>query len=240
MPVAATDAPSSPPVSTLVVDDLSRRFGRRWALARVSLTVPAGGGLLLLGANGSGKTTLLRTLATALRPHRGSASLGGRDLWEDRRALRPRIALLTHAPGLYADLSAAENLRAWAAMGGHAVDAAARLAEVGLTDAADRVVRTFSAGMVRRLALARILLKSPDLVLLDEPFSALDPEGRAVVAKAAQAVRARGATLVLSTHHAPLAASLCDQAIRLHEGQIVWRGAPDDPQAAVPADGALV
>jgi len=189
--------------------------------------------LLLVGANGSGKTTLLRTLATALKPHHGRATLGGLDLWTERHDVRPRIALLTHAPGLYADLTARENLRAWAAMGGLDADVDTLLRQVGLADAARRVVRTFSAGMVRRLALARILLKTPDLVLLDEPFSALDPEGRQVVADAVTDLRDRGATLVLSTHHAPYAAALCDQAIRLDAGQIVWRGAPTDPAASV-------
>lgn len=217
----------------LRVDDLSRHFGRRWALARVSFDVPAGGAMLLVGANGSGKTTLLRTLATALAPHHGTATLGGRDLWAERRALRPRIGLLTHASGLYADLTGRENLHTWAALLGEPPDLDALLDRVGLLSDADRAVRTYSAGMTRRLSLARLLLKTPDLTLLDEPFSALDPVGRDLVVQTVRALRARGTTLLLSTHHAGLAEGLCDEAIKLDHGQIVWRGSPSSPQATV-------
>lgn len=200
---------------------------------RVSFEVDAGGALMLVGANGSGKTTLLRCLATALRPHDGTIRVDGRPLWDNRHALRPRIAMLGHAPALYADLSASENLRAWASMGGHRADVPALLARVGLTDTGTRPVRAFSAGMTRRLALARLLIKSPSLLLLDEPFSALDPPGRAVVADVVRALRAGGTTVVLTTHHPAIAAPLCDQAIRLDAGRVAWRGAPTDPAAVV-------
>ena len=210
----------------LEVQRLSRRFGRRWALARVSLELSAGGGLLLTGHNGSGKTTLLRVLATVLRPHEGTIRLDGVDLWKGRRALRERIAFLSHETRLYDDLSATDNLRVWASLGGHAVEPAALLARVALPTDRREPVRTFSAGMRRRLALAVALLKQPDILLLDEPFSALDPEGRALVADLLGEIRAGGTAIVLATHLPQEAEALCDHAVHLDAGRVVWRGAP--------------
>lgn len=210
--------------SGLHIDQLSRRFGPRWVLVRVTVQVPPGGGLLLLGPNGSGKTTLLRCLATALKPHLGTATFDGQDLWAQRRELRSDIALLSHDNRLYDDLSARQNLTAWARMGAYDIDADALLERVGLQDTGLRPVRAFSAGMRRRLALARALIKRPRLVLFDEPFSALDPQGRALVHEVLAELQQGGATLVLSTHHAQLGATHCEQAVRLDGGQIVWRG----------------
>lgn len=213
----------------LVVQDLSRRFGPRWVLVRVSVNVSPGEGLLLLGHNGSGKTTLLRCLATALRPHDGAATWDGTPLWDGRDAVRPQIAFLSHASRLYDDLSARQNLSAWASMGRldpSGIDAA--LARVGLAGTGDRPSGAFSAGMKRRLALAMVLLKRPRLVLLDEPFTSLDVEGRALVHEIVDELRQGGATLVLSTHLAAEGARHCQQAIRLEAGKIVWRGAATD------------
>lgn len=221
---------------TLHVRGLARRFGPRWVLKRVSVEVPSGTSLMLLGANGSGKTTLLRCLATALRPHEGGATLGGRDLWADRGELRERIVLYSHASALYEDLTARENLLVWARMGGHAVDVDALLERVGITtathgDLANRPVRAFSAGMRRRVALARALLKKPWLALFDEPFTALDPDGRTMMADVIRELRASGCTLVLSTHLPHIAAPLCDTAIRLDGGAVTWRGHPSHAPA---------
>ena len=212
----------------LSVRGLARRFGPRWVLQRVSLEVPAGGALMLVGPNGSGKTTLLRCLATALKPHDGVATFEGHDLWTERRELRDHIALLSHATALYDDLSARENMVVWARMGGMTADVDALLARVGLPDTGTRPARAFSAGMRRRLALARALLKSPRLVLFDEPFTALDPVGRDMLGSVLRDIRATGATLVLSTHHPEIAGAYCDTAARLEDGKIVWRGLPAD------------
>jgi heme exporter protein A len=210
---------------------VSRRFGPRWVLTHVSLAVPRGSALLLLGPNGSGKTTLLRLLATALRPHAGVARFDGQDLWAERRALREHIALLSHDTRLYEDLTAADNVARWAAMGGYDADVNARLADVGLLEAARRPVRGFSAGMRRRLALALALLKRPRLVLFDEPFTALDPPGRARVHDALTRLKADGATLVVTTHVPGHAARLCDVAARLEGGRVAWQGDAADPEA---------
>ena len=136
------------------VTGIARRFGRRWAVARVDLCVPSGGAMMLTGANGSGKSTLLRCLATALRPHAGQATIGGRDLWRERAVLRPHIGYLAHQLHVWDDLSPTENLLAWARLGGLSADPAALLRRVGLEPGRRDPVRALSAGMKRRLALS--------------------------------------------------------------------------------------
>ena len=152
---------------TIELEGLARRFGPRWALARLTLTLQPGESLMLTGANGSGKSTLLRCLATALKPHEGLIRYDGRDLWQNRGELRPGIAYLAHQLHLYDDLSQRDNLEVWARMGGLKADADELLTRVGLDPKRSDPVRALSAGMKRRLALARILIKSPKLLLLD-------------------------------------------------------------------------
>jgi ABC-2 type transport system ATP-binding protein len=214
--------------SAVEVRGLARHFGRRWALAGLDVDVPRGGALMVTGRNGSGKTTLLRCLATVFRPHRGQVRLFGMDSHEARAALRPRIALLSHATRLYDDLDAGENLRIWGGFRGQAVDVPVALRQVGLDPRRHEPVRAYSAGMRRRLALALALMKRGELLLLDEPFSALDPSGRAIVGTVLRDERARGTTIVLATHLPAIAGPFCDAAIHLDAGQVVWRGAPKD------------
>lgn len=206
-------------------EQLCRRFGRRWAFARVDLTLEPGARLLVVGANGSGKTTLLRTLSTVLRPSQGSLRLFGVDPSRDPTSVRRRLALLSHHSGLYEDLSARDNLGVIARLGGHgAHDAAALLREVGLEDRHDPI-RAYSAGMRKRLQVATLLLQRPDLVLLDEPFAALDPAG---VDDVSALLRGLGATLVLTSHRIARAARLCDRALLLADGLPRWSGPADD------------
>jgi len=195
----------------LVIDDLARRFGGRWAVARVSLTVPRGTVMMLTGANGSGKTTLLRCLATALRPHHGRALFDGQDLWQRRASMRPRIAFLSHQLRLYDDLSARDNLGVWADLGGLRPDISALLTQVGLETHRPDPVRTFSA---------RMLLRQPDLVLMDEPFSAFDPPGQQLIRDVVRQAKQRGATVVITTHVPEIAQAVCDTRVHLDAGQI--------------------
>ena len=208
----------------LVVDDLARRFGRRWAVARVSIEVPPATVLMLTGANGSGKTTFLRCLATALRPHHGSVYLNGQNTWTERAETRAAIGFLSQQSRLYTDLSATDNLRMWAAMGGRTDNIEALLERVALPATRRDPVRTFSAGMKRRLSLARTLLGRPKLLLLDEPFSAFDPEGQDLVRSVVTEARQNGATVIITTHVPHLAAQVCDIAAHLNAGRIQWTG----------------
>jgi ABC-2 type transport system ATP-binding protein len=220
----------------IIARGLARRFGPRWALAGVDVSVPRGGGLMITGANGSGKTTLLRCLSTALAPHQGTLSILGVDPRTSPMAARDRLAFVSHAPRLYDDLSATQNLRVWASLGGFTVPIAEVLARVGLPPDRPEPVRAFSAGMRRRLAFAVALLKAPDVWLLDEPLAALDPEGRDRIARIVLAERARGATVVVATHHPAYTATWCDRAIHLEAGRVVWTGLPVDAPVVAGTD----
>lgn len=224
-----------PAPNHIEVRGLARRFGNRWAVAGVQFDVAAGSGLMVTGANGSGKTTLLRVLSTALRPNAGTVQVGGRDVWSNRAAIRQEIALVSHATRLYEDLSAADNLRAWASLGGFSVDIDAALRETGL-DPRPEPIRTYSAGMRRRLALALALSKRPRVVLLDEPFAALDPGGREMVASVVRRLKAESVTLVIATHLPDLTRPHCDRAIHLEQGRIRWAGVAADSPALDPVD----
>jgi heme exporter protein A len=217
-------------VAEIVLDDVSRRYGRRWALAHVGLTLRAGESWMLLGHNGSGKSTLIRCLASALRPHHGQIRFAGRDLWRDRAELREHIAVVGHHTCLYEDLSARENLAVWSRLAvRQTADLGSLLVRVGLDPSRRDPVRNFSAGMRRRVALARLLLKRPSLVLLDEPFTALDPAGRELLIGVIREIRAEtGCTLVLATHLPQVAKAAAEHAAILDSGKLVFQGPVTD------------
>ena len=205
---------------TLAVETsgLSRRYGRRWALADVSLEIPTGSVTMLAGRNGSGKSTLLRVLATALRPDHGEARVLGYDVRQARDAVRRKVALLAHQSFLYEALTARENLRVAASFLGR--DASSGLlARVGLESRADDPVASFSAGMRKRLSIARMLLKEPQLALFDEPFGELDPGGIEQMEGLIRELQERGSTVVLATHLIEQGRSLCTQRLHLSGGR---------------------
>lgn len=163
--------------------DLGRDYGDRSALAGVDLDLPAGASLAVLGPNGSGKSTLLRVLATLLRPSRGEVSVLGADLPRDAWKLRGKVGYLGHEPLLYEDLTGRENLEFQARLYGIPDDEAsgridADLERLGMRRRAEYRVSDYSAGMKQRIAICRAVLHRPSLLLLDEPDSNLDPEGR--------------------------------------------------------------
>ncbi|MGO8970545.1 MAG: heme ABC exporter ATP-binding protein CcmA [Myxococcaceae bacterium] len=206
--------------NALECHDVSKRYGQRWALARLSLVLPAGASLLLTGHNGSGKTTLLRLLATLFRPTTGQVLLFGQDAVAGRASLRPRIALLGHTTFLYEDLTARENCVLLTRLLGRPVGEVEGLLErTGLGQRADQPVRTFSAGMKKRLAIARLLLKQPALALLDEPFGELDPAGIAEMEEHIRGLTRAGTTVVLATHQVEHGQSLCTERLHLAAGR---------------------
>jgi heme exporter protein A len=217
----STPPPASP---AFELDDVSKRYGRRWALARLSFKLPAGSSLLLTGHNGSGKTTLLRLLSTAISPTAGKARILGLDCVADRDAVRRKVGLLSHASFLYEDLTAEQNLTVLARLLGVAEPtrvAAQLLEHVGLATRSVNPIRHFSAGMRKRLAIARLLMKKPAVALLDEPFGELDPKGIAqmegIIAELARA----GTTVVLATHLVEQGLSLCKARLHLENGRAI-------------------
>lgn len=206
---------------------ICRRYGRRWALVDVDLRVARGSALLVAGRNGSGKSTLLRVLATAIRADRGGGRVMGHDLREDAWGVRSCTALLSHASYLYDELTALENLRIAARfLGREAREAALMpvLEQVGLADRAHDPPATFSAGMRKRLALARVLLKDAALVLLDEPYGQLDPPGFRLVDGVVRALRARGSTVLIASHQLARSGELCERGLVLDRGRLAWEG----------------
>lgn len=221
------DQPLSTPSAAFSARDLCRRFGERWALAHLDLSAACGEVLLVAGPNGSGKTTLLRLLAGLLRPTFGELELFGKTLASDPFGWRRNVSLLSHASYLYEPLTALETVRLWARLLGRstaAADLRTRLAEVGLEDEGDTLVSGFSAGMQKRLSFARVRLEDSRLVLLDEPFAALDTAGQQLVADWIAADRKAGKTVVIASHNLERAARLADRAVLLSRGQKAWQG----------------
>lgn len=210
----------------VVVENLSRHYGRRRALAGVSLECRAGSITGLFGPNGAGKSTLLGVLSTLLKPGSGDVSygLGTARSWGD--VLRSRIGVLGHDLFLYGDLSARENLHFFGRMyglAGEALDArvGAALVSAALEGRADDRVAGFSRGMRQRLAVERALLHGPRLVLLDEPFTGLDDTSVERLAERLRGLRSTGTIVLMSTHDLDVAETIVDTAICLQGGRIV-------------------
>ncbi|HEY1286222.1 MAG TPA: heme ABC exporter ATP-binding protein CcmA [Solirubrobacterales bacterium] len=202
---------------------LRRDFGERAALAGIDVSLSGGESLVVLGPNGAGKTTLLRVLATLLRPTAGEVEVLGCRLPGDAWRARGRIGFLGHEPLLYRDLTGRENLRFHARLHGLGqgpteARISSLLAAIGMEHRADERVAELSAGMRQRLAICRCVLHEPELLLLDEPDSHLDAEGREL---AAELIGAGSGTRVLVTHDPERALPEADQVIHLGAGGMV-------------------
>ncbi len=199
----------------------------RWLLRDVSLSVPTGGALALIGANGAGKTTLLKAMLGTLRPHAGVVRLFGR-IAADPTA-RIDMGFMPERPPFPASLRAHEVMYQQAQLAGFTGDAAReeatdRLTQVGLATAQHQATRTFSKGMLQRLSLAQALVGQPRLLLLDEPMSGLDPEGRLLVRDLLLVQRSLGTTLLFSSHAMADVELLADKVVVMDEGRIIQQG----------------
>jgi len=208
----------------LTVEDVSRTFGRRRALSRITFRATRGAILGLLGPNGAGKSTLIALLATLLRPTGGSIRYGAHNASAHGAELRAAIGVLGHDLFLYPELTARENLAFFAGMYSAAdrdASAAAALEHAGLTDRGDDPVSSFSRGMRQRVALERALIHRPRLVLLDEPFTGLDDASAAALIARLRSLRDSGAIVILATHDLDLAEGLLDHAVFLRDGRMI-------------------
>jgi heme exporter protein A len=200
---------------------LLRRFGERIVLRDVSVRLPAGATLAVLGRNGTGKSTLLRILATLLRPHGGEVSVLGERLPRRAFAVRGQLGLLAHDPLLYRDLSGRENLSYHARLHGVGLDRVEELLDaVAMRGRADEPVRLLSRGMVQRLAVCRAVLHRPRLLLLDEPLANLDPAATGLVAPLIG--RESGTTRVLTSHDPRAALAEADLVLGLEDGRVAF------------------
>lgn len=214
--------------------DVEKWYGRQPAVRGIGFTLAAGEFLTVFGPNGAGKSTLLRMLAGALRPTRGEIRIGGELVEHGVHAWRGRIGVLSHQTFLYGRLTAAENLRFYGRLYGiEGVEAriAEMLREVGLTDRRDDQVQGFSRGMQQRLALARTLIHDPELVLLDEPYTGLDPHAARMLRGVLAQLRDGRRTVVLVTHNLTQGLELADRVVV----QVAGRWVSDEPRSAVDA-----
>ncbi len=202
-------------------DGLGKRFGIRWVLRGVTLEVRRGEAVALRGSNGSGKSTVLRILGTLLQPNAGAAKVNGLDVVSDASTARAHVGYLAHTPGLYDDLTARENLEFAADMLGLSNSAVeASLDRVGLAAMADSRVRGFSAGMQRRLALARLIMRGPKVLLLDEPYSNLDEAGIELMNEVIGDVIVSGGAALLALHELAPAKDIIGRTLTLVDGRI--------------------
>ena len=210
-------------------------YGPTPALRGVDLDVAWGEHLAVFGPNGSGKSTLIRVLATLTRPTGGGVRLGGTALHADPARVRSMVGVTTHRNLLYGALTVRENLQFYGRMYG-LTDVAGRIAEVAdglaLAHALDLRVRTLSNGMQRRAALARALLHSPPLLLLDEPDAGLDQEAQGLLAAILDAHRRAGGSAVVTTHNVEQGLAMADRAVILSRGRVAHQGRWDAADTA--------
>jgi ABC-type multidrug transport system ATPase subunit len=209
--------------TALSFTDVSRHYGRRRALDKVSLRCEAGEIVALLGPNGAGKSTLLAITATLLEPSSGTVHYGDHTARAGGARLRGLIGLLGHDLYVYPELSAAENLRFFGKLYGladveHRIDAA--LARAELVARRDEPVAGFSRGMRQRLALERALLHGPRLVLLDEPFTGLDDAATAALRSRLGGLRDAGCIVIVTTHELETIDGIVDRAVMLQRGRL--------------------
>ena len=222
----------------VVAEGLGKRYGDLWALRDVDLLVPAGSVLGLLGHNGAGKTTAIRILTTLAAPTTGRASVAGFDVVSEAARVRTRIGLTSQSATVDGLMSARANLEMFGRLY-HLPRAVAKqragelLEQLDLVDAADRLVRTFSGGMRRRLDLAASIVAAPPVLFLDEPTTGLDPRARNELWELLRGLVNDGTTVVLTTQYLEEADRLADEIVVLDHGRVVAAGSPDQLKAQV-------
>jgi len=201
-----------------------KSFGRREVLKGVDLVVKEGEFVIVMGPNGVGKTTLLRIIATIVRPDKGQLKVCGFPIPDKAPEARAKIGFLTHSPLLYDELTARENLLFYASLLS-VRSPEKRIAEllqlVGLEDRAEERVRTFSRGMLQRLAIARAILHSPPLLLLDEPFTGLDQKAAEVLTALLKLLPQEGHAVIMTTHQLDETLTLAHRILVLNRGKFV-------------------
>jgi ABC-2 type transport system ATP-binding protein len=237
---------TSPPMDAIVVEELRKRYGDVQALDGVSFAVREGEVFGLLGPNGAGKSTTVRSLVTLTTPDSGSASVAGHDVLREQNAVRRMIGYVPQDSGVDELGTGRENLMLQGrvqGMGGKDLRArtATLLELVGITEAADRIVKTYSGGMRRRLDIALGLVHRPRVLFLDEPTTGLDPEARVVMwEEVSRLAQAESLTILLTTHYLEEADQLADRLAIVSQGKVVVEGTPGELKAGLRGDAVHV
>jgi ABC-2 type transport system ATP-binding protein len=231
-------------MNAIETSDLTRTFGQRLAVDKLTLKIPSGAVFGFLGPNGAGKTTTVRMLAALIAPTGGAALVNGQPLGAGNDAIRRAVGILTETPGLYEQLTAWQNLRFFAQLYGLEQPRAATQTErylrmLGLWERRDDRVGGFSKGMRQKIAIARALLHEPAIVFLDEPTAGLDPEASRMVRDFVKELRAEGRTIFLTTHNLPEADELCD-LIGIFRTQLLRLDTPANLRAGLFGRGTQV
>ncbi len=214
-------------------EDLRKRYGKVQALDGLTLSAPAGGVLAVLGPNGAGKTTFVRTMATLTRPDGGTLRVAGVDARRDPKRVRALIGLAGQSAAVEEAMTGRENLEIVARLFGQSAPDARRhatetLERLGLTEAADRLVRGWSGGMRRRLDLGASLVGRPQILLLDEPTTGLDPASRIALWEAVRDLVDAGTDVVLTTQYLEEADHLADRIVIIDHGRVIAAGTPSE------------
>jgi ABC-2 type transport system ATP-binding protein len=233
-------------MTILKTDRLTREFGTLTAVDDLSLSIDEGEVFGLLGPNGAGKTTLIKMLTTLLPPTSGNAEIAGYDILHHSGNVRRIIGYVPQLLSADGSLTGHENLLVFAKLyniprseRNDRIHEALQLME--LTDAADKTVRTYSGGMIRRLEIAQAMLHRPRLLFLDEPTVGLDPLARGAVWEYIELLRAEyGTTILLTTHYMEEADALCTRISIMHMGKVVVTGTPEELKESIGADGATL
>lgn len=211
------------PVISLV--KMSKRFGRRTVLREIDVDIQSGEFLLLLGNNGAGKSTMLKILSTLMRPSAGDILFRGESYQRAAESVRAAMGMISHESRFYQDLSARENLKIYGTLYrvanlGERIEQS--LKATNLATVMDVPVRTFSSGMLKRLALARLQLYDPVVLLLDEPYSGLDQDSIGLMDTYLARFKERGGTTILVTHQFTNGVALCDRILIVDHGRVVY------------------
>jgi ABC-2 type transport system ATP-binding protein len=221
---------NAPPIPAVQTFGLTRLYGNITALDRLDLTVNKGDLFGFIGSNGAGKTTTLRILATFLAPSAGTAQILGRDLLREADAVRHVIGYMPDFFGVYKDMEVTEYLDFFGAC--YKIPTAQRektvndvLELVGLTEKKGALIGALSRGMQQRLGLARVLIHDPQLLLLDEPASGLDPRARIEMMAILQELQRLGKTIIISSHILSELQTLCNRVAIIEKGRLIYSGA---------------
>lgn len=232
-PPAPLTTAAAPPDLVVVASGLTKSFGGRLAVQDVDLRIPRGGCFGFLGPNGAGKTTILRMILGQSPLTAGTLTVFGLPVATAARQIRARVGVVPQADNADPDFTVAENLRMFARYFGlRPADVEPRIEELlrfmELQERADDPIKALSGGMKRRLTIARALIYDPELIVLDEPTTGLDPQVRRMIWNRLRQLRNSGKTLLLTTHYMDEAERLCDDLVVMDKGRIIAQGAPRD------------